>query len=190
MIQQAAQLLLDVILQPFAVILLLRFHLQWLRAPMRNPVGEFIMALTNFIVLRTRRFVPSYKGYDTSSLLLAYLFETLYVYLSEFIWIYSAPEGNYILLGLVLMGVVKLISLSIYLLMFAVIIQAILSWFNPHTPISPVLNVITWPFINPLRKRIPPVGNVDLSALVLIILCQLTLIIPVYMLDKLVRSLI
>ena len=79
MMQQAAQLLLDVILQPFAMILLLRFHLQWLRAPMRNPIGEFIMALTNFAVLRTRRFIPPIKGYDTSSLLLAYIFEVLYV---------------------------------------------------------------------------------------------------------------
>ena len=190
MMQQAAQLLLDVILQPFAMILLLRFHLQWLRAPMRNPIGEFIMALTNFAVLRTRRFIPPIKGYDTSSLLLAYIFEVLYVYLSEFIWMYSSPEGNHLILALIFMGLVKMLSLSIYLLMFAVIIQAILSWFNPHTAFSPMLNVVTWPFISPLRKRIPPVGGVDLSALVLIILCQLVLIIPVYMLDKLARGLV
>ena len=75
MLQQVAQFLLDVILQPFAMILLLRFHLQWLRAPLRNPFGEFIMALTNFIVLPTRRFVPAFRGYDTSTLLLAYVLE-------------------------------------------------------------------------------------------------------------------
>lgn len=188
--QQAAQFLLDVLLQPFAVILLLRFHLQWLRAPMRNPIGEFIMALTNFIVLRTRRYIPSFKGYDSSTLLLAYVFETLYVYLSEFIWIYSSPDGNYLVFGLLIMGLVKLLSLSIYLLMIAAIIQAILSWFNPHTAAAPVFNAITLPFTRPLRRHIPPVGNVDLSTFALIIICQLTLMLPVYFLDRLVRSFI
>jgi YggT family protein len=190
MMQQAAQFLLDVTLYPFVFLLLLRFHVQWLRAPMRNQFGEFIMALTNFIVLRTRRFIPAFRGYDTSTLLLAYIFEILYVYLSEFIWIYESPDGNHLLLGLFAMGIVKLISMSIYLLMFAVIIQAILSWFNPYTSFAPVLNAITSPFITPLRRRIPPAGAIDLSAFVLIILLQLTLMIPVYFLDKLVRSLI
>ena len=190
MMQQAAQFLLDVLLQPFAIILLLRFHLQWLRAPMRNPAGEFIMALTNFIVLRTRRYIPSFRGYDSSTLLLAYIFEVLYVYLSEFIWIYESPSGNHLLLGLLAMGVVKLVSLSINLLMIAVIVQAVLSWFNPHTSFAPVLNAISSPFITPLRRRIPPAGTVDLSAFVLIIICQLMLLVPVYFLDKFVRSFI
>ena len=190
MLPQAAQFLLDVLLQPFAVILLLRFHLQWLRAPMMSPIGEFIMSLTNFLVLRARRYVPAFRGYDSATILLAYILEILYLYFSEFIWIYQSPEGNHLILGLLAMGLVKLFSLSISLLMFAVIIQAVLSWFNPHTSLSPILNVVTWPFISPLRKRIPPVGNVDLSAFALIIICQLILLLPVYFLDKLVRGFI
>jgi YggT family protein len=190
MLQEAAQFLLDVILQPFAVILLLRFHLQWLRAPMRNPLGEFIMALTNFVVLRTRRYVPAFRGYDSATLLLAYIFEVIYMYLSEFIWIYHSPDGNNLVIGLLAIGLVRLTSLSITLLMVAVIVQAVLSWFNPHTSFAPVLNAVTSPFIRPLQRRIPPAGNIDLSAFVLIILLQLTLMVPVYFLDKLVRSII
>ena len=190
MLQQAAQFLLDVILQPFAMILLLRFHLQWLRAPLRNPFGEFIMAITNFVVLRTRRFVPPFRGYDSSTLLLAYLFEVSYMYLSEFNYIYSPPDGNNILIGLFAISVVKLLSMSITLLMVTVIIQAILSWVNPHTPFAPILNAINSPFIRPLQRRIPAVGGIDLSAFVLLILLQLTQMVPIYYLDKLVRELI
>lgn len=190
MLQEAAQFLLDVIMQPFAVILLLRFHLQWLRAPMRNPLGEFIMALTNFAVLRTRRYIPAFRGYDSSTLLLAYIVEVIYMYLSEFIWIYHSPEGNNLVIGLLAIGVVRLLSLSITLLMIAVIVQAVLSWLNPHTSFAPVLDAVTSPFIRPLQRRIPPAGNIDLSAFVLIILLQLTLMVPVYFLDKLVRSII
>jgi uncharacterized protein (TIGR00251 family) len=64
MLNEALLFLLDVLLQPFAAILLLRFHLQWLRAPLRNPVGEFVMILTDFLVLRVRRFIPSVRGLD------------------------------------------------------------------------------------------------------------------------------
>jgi len=190
MIQQVALFLLDMILQPFVVILLLRFHLQWLRAPMRNPVGEFIMAITNFAVLRTRRYVPSFRGYDSSTLLLAFVFEMIYMYLSEFVWIHTPPDIIHLGLGLLIMGAVKLLGMSIYILMIAVIIQAVLSWLNPHTPLAPILNVMTWPFLRPLRQRIPPIGNVDLSSLMLIILCQLTVMVPVALLDRLARSLL
>jgi YggT family protein len=190
MMQQAGQFLLDVLLQPFAILLLLRFHLQWLRAPMRNQFGEFVMGLSNFIVLPLRRYIPSFKGYDSTTLLLAFLFETLYMYLSEFIFIYSAPEGNHLFVALLGIGFVKLLSLSISLLMFAAIIQAILSWVAPHSALAPVLNVITWPYVSFLRRYIQPIGGVDLSVFALIILCQLLQMVPIYFLDKLVRSII
>ncbi|MDO9053245.1 MAG: YggT family protein, partial [Gallionella sp.] len=85
MLNEALLFLLDVVLQSFAAILLLRFHLQWLRAPLRNPVGEFVMVFTNFIVLRVRRFVPSAWGLDSASLLLALL--TVALYLAGVLWI-------------------------------------------------------------------------------------------------------
>lgn len=190
MMQQVALFLLDILLQPFVIILLLRFHLQWLRAPLRNPVGEFIMAITNFVVLRTRRYVPSFRGYDSATLLLAFVFEMIYMYLSEFVWIHTPPDIIHLVLSLLIMGTVKLLGMSIYILMIAVIIQAVLSWLNPHTPLAPILNVMTWPFIRPLRQRIPPLGNVDLSSLALIILCQLTIMVPIALLDRLARSLL
>jgi uncharacterized protein YggT (Ycf19 family) len=74
--------------------------------------------------------------------------------------------------------------------MIAVIVQAVLSWFRPNTLFEPILNVITYPFIKPLQHRIPLAGGVDLSAFVLIIIIQLLQMLPVYYLDKLVRSFI
>ena len=102
----------------------------------------------------------------------------------------NSPTGNHLIFGLLAIGVVNLISMSITLLMVAVFLQAILSWFNPHSPFEPILNVITSPFIKPLQQRIPPAGNIDLSAFILLIILQLMQMIPVYYLDKLVRSFI
>lgn len=191
MFQEAAQFLLDVILQPFAILLLLRFHMQWLHAPMRNAIGEFIMSITNFVVLPTRRYIPAFRGYDTSTLLLAYIVETIYLYLSEFIWVYRVPgDIGLFIVGILLSGIVKLMSLSITLLMVALVIQAILSWIKPYSPAMSLLNSLTQPFLRPLQKRIPPAGHIDLAPFVLLVICQLVQMIPLYLLDHAVRSLL
>jgi YggT family protein len=181
MFSEALLFLLDVLVQPFAAILLLRFHLQWLRAPMRNPVGEFVMVLTDFAVLRVGRFVPAVMGLDSASLLVAILVEMLY--LTGFVWVQGFPLHGFPMPGLMLLTMVKLFKISLYLLMAAVFIQAILSWVNPYTPIAPLLASITRRFLQPLRRVVPLLGNVDLSALLLFIICQLIVIIPVGLLE-------
>ena len=188
MLNEALLFLLDALLQPFAAILLLRFHLQWLRAPLRNPLGEFIMTLTNFLVLRARRFIPPVLGYDAASLLLAFLVEA--VYLVAVLWAQGFPFVVFPLPGLLAWTVVKLLKLSLYLLMGALFIQAILSWVNPHTQIAGLLNVVTHRFLAPLRRRIPPLGNIDLTLLVLLIVCQLILIVPLGWLENLAVKLL
>ena len=182
MLSEALLFLLDVLLQPFAAALLLRFHLQWLRAPLRNPLGEFIMAITDFIVLRTRRLIPALKGFDVATLLLAYLVEA--AYLIAMLSVQGFSWSGYPMLGLLAWTAVKLLKLSLYLLMGALFIQALLSWFNPYSPVAGLLDAVTRPFLMPLRRRIPPFGNVDLTVLVLIIVCQLILIVPLTWLEN------
>ena len=183
MLNEALLFLLDALLQPFAALFLLRFHLQWLRAPMRNPMGEFIMTLTNFLVLRVRRFIPAVRGFDTASLLLAFVVEA--IYLVAMLWAQGFPFSTFPLPGLLVWTLVKLFKISVYLLMGALFIQAILSWTNPHTPIAGLLNTVTHPFLSPLRRHIPPLGNIDITVLVLFIVCQLILIVPLGWLENL-----
>jgi YggT family protein len=188
MMNEALLFLLDVLLQPFAAILLLRFLLQWLRAPLRNPVGEFIMALTNFMVLRARRFVPAARGLDSATLLLALLAETLY--LAGALSVQGYQFQGFPLPGLLVLGLVKLFKISIYLLMAAVFAQAILSWVNPRSPISSLLAAVTYRFLQPLRRIVPLLGSVDLSPLLLFIICQLFLIAPIGALERLAFGLL
>ena len=182
MLTEALLFLLDILLQPFAAILLLRFHLQWLRAPLRNPIGEFIMVLTNFLVLRTRRFIHAVCGLDSATLLLALLFEMLY--LTGLLWAQGYPFHGFPLPGLLLMATVKLLKISLYLLMAAVFAQAILSWTNPYTPVASLLAAVTQRFLQPLRRIVPLLGSVDLSPLLLFIICQLIVIVPIGALER------
>ena len=53
--------------------------MQWLRAPFRNPLGQAVVALTDWAVKPVRRVVPGYKGIDGSTLVLAWV--------AEFAWL-------------------------------------------------------------------------------------------------------
>ena len=157
----------------FVFVLLARFHFQWLRVPFRNPVGEFVLATTNWMVMPVRRVIPGLAGLDLATLLLAWLVQGRSV-----LWIQAddcrARERQRD--GIALASpLVDLLRYSLYILMFAVIVQAVLSWVNPYTPVAPVFDAITRPFLRPLRRFIPPLGGVDLTPLVLLVILQVLL---------------
>jgi YggT family protein len=188
MMNQALLFLLDVLVQPFAALFLLRFHAGWLRVPMRNPIGEVVMALTDFVVLPARRYVPPAWGFDTASLLLAFVVEA--AYLSLMLWGQGYPYAVFPAAGLVAWTLIKLLVLSIYLLMTMLFVQAVLSWVNPHSPIAPVAANFTSRFLQPVRRVVPMAGNIDFSVLALLIICQLILIVPIGWLEHLVSRML
>jgi YggT family protein len=172
---QALAFLLETFLGLFALALLLRFYLQLLRAPVRNPLSTFLAALTDWLVVPARRVIPGLLRVDLSTLVLAWLTE--FVLLCGLTLVRGA--GSAALLGglllLALAAAVEVVKLSIYILMVAVIAQVLLSWVGSYSPATPVLNSLTRPFLLVFSKRIPPVGNVDLSPIFVIVCCQLAL---------------
>lgn len=191
MFSNAIVFLLQTFLGLFSTALLLRFYLQLARAPARNPVSQFLAALTDFAVRPARRVIPGLWGVDLSTLVLAWLVELLLLLAVLFVvgQTFGAEVGLSVV-GLVLLAAVNVIRASLYILMGALIVQAVLSWVAPYSPIAPVVNSLTRPILRPIQRRIPPVGAVDLSPLFAIVACQLALMLPVAWLDYLVRSLL
>ena len=175
MFAEIAQLLVDVVASFFVYLLLARFHFQWLRVPFRNPIGAFIVALTDWIVRPARRVVPGVGGFDVATLLVAWLLQTLALWV-----LYSLksadPGGAGIVPFLGVLALFDLVRYSLYILIFAVLVQVVLSWLNPHSPVEPIFNAMTRPFLAPIRRFVPPIANVDLSPLVLLVLLQVVLI--------------
>lgn len=184
MLTGALIFLVDTAFGLFTVALLLRFYLQCVRASSRNPLSDFLGALTNFAVLPARRVIPGLRGFDLATLTLAWLAQLLEVLIVLQIKGYQlgAAAGT-ALATLALLSVVMLVKLGLYIVMAAVIIQAVLSWANSYSPLAPLLNSMTRPFLHLFQKRIPPLGNVDLSPLFVIIGCQLLLMVPVAYLE-------
>ena len=172
MFTQIGVFLVDAVASFFVFMLLARFHFQWLRVPFRNPVGEFVLATTNWMVVPARRGIPGLAGLDLASLLLAWAVQALGL------WLQAAILGAEPGFGMIAaVALVDLVRYSLYILVFAVIVQAVLSWVNPYTPLAPAFDALTRPFLRPLRRYVPPVGNVDLTPLILLVILYVALIV-------------
>lgn len=177
MFPQIVEFLLETVVAFFVYLLLARFHFQWLRVSFRNQLGEFVIRTTNWAVMPARRVVPPLAGFDLASGCAAWLLQALGLLLVLWLrgWEIGAAPGI-ALAALLGVALVDLLRFSIYILVFALIMQAVLSWVNPHTPLGPVFDALTRPFLRPFRRFIPPVANIDLTPLVLLVLLQVLLI--------------
>jgi YggT family protein len=182
MFAQTLQFLIQTLSDLFVLVLLLRFYLQVAHASVRHPLCQFVMAVTNFIVLPMRRLVPSLKSYDVATLLSGWLVclasTVLIMALDQIPYNFAAPQTW---LALALLSVLYLFKKSLYLLMGAVIVQAVMSWVNPYNPLAPLLDLLTRPYLRPFRRA--QIGGVDLSPIILFLIVQVILMLPVRMLE-------
>jgi YggT family protein len=168
---------------------LLRFMMQLFRVPFRNPFAQFIVALTDFAVKPLRRVVPGFLGLDWACLLLALLVELAVViagyWLDDFPFALAGGKVWPVMLGL---AAVRLLSLTIYMIIGLTLVRAVLSWVNTNSPLAPVIYELSEPFLRPLRRIVPMVANVDLTPMVLFILCQLVLMVPILAVEQALRG--
>jgi YggT family protein len=171
MLAQIATFLVDTIVSLIVFLLLARFHFQWLRVPFRNPMGEFLLATTNWLVMPARRVIPGLVGLDLATLIAAFVLQALGLW-AQFA-IAGADPG---VLAIAAVAAVDLVRYSLYILVFAVFVQVAISWINPDAPLAPFFDLVTRPFLRPLRRYVPPAGRVDLTPLVLLIILYVLLI--------------
>jgi YggT family protein len=189
MLNHAIVFLLETFLGLFALALLMRFWLQALRAPMRNPLSAFLAALTDWLVVPARRVIPGLWRMDLSTLVLAWATELVLLWAKFHLGGYELRGAvGAGLVALLALAVVQVAKLSLYILIVAVIAQAVLTWVAPYSPAMPMLNSVTRPFLGPFQRRIPPVGNVDLSPIFLLVTCQLLLFVVAWLESALVRG--
>ena len=173
--------LVHTLLSLLSALFLLRFYFQLCKVSFQNPAAEWVLVLSQFAVKPTRRILSVFKNFglsrvDLSTLLLAYLSQltlfSLTLWLKDFPLIVAGSQIWPSLLGLAMMGVMN-ISLTIFL--YAVLLQAVLSWLNPLTALAPLLDSLTAPILTKMRLFIRPIGHIDISPLVFVIGAQLVL---------------
>ncbi|NMQ18709.1 YggT family protein [Candidatus Competibacter phosphatis] len=150
----------------YILAVILRFLLQCVRADFYNPLVQFLVRITNPLLLPLRRFVPGYRGLDLASVVLAFALQLLEVLLVTALFGRSLDIG-----GVLLVTVMELLKLLINIYLWGVIIQAVLSWINPDPrhPAARVLAQLTAPLLRPARRLLPPVSGVDLSPVLVVV---------------------
>ena len=146
---------------------LLRLYMQHQRVPFANPVGRFVFALTDWLVLPLRRIVPSKGRWDMASLVGAYLLK-----LAQFGLLWVLAGGAASAAWVPLLAVFGLAQMAISGLTGLLIVYVILSWTQTRSPIGAVVDRLCAPLLAPIRRIIPLVGGIDLSPLVLLVLLQ------------------
>ena len=173
---QALFFLLNAVVSFFCTLFLLRFMMQMARVSFAGQLGDFVVKTTNWAVKPLRRIVPGMGGVDWASLIAALWLQLM---LSGLIISLSPMELSADSAGMVLMilmlAIRGLIRLSIYIVIGALILQAVLSWINPHSPVAPLVNQLARPILDPIRRFVPTISGVDLSPLVAILLLQVLL---------------
>ena len=190
MLTNALIFLLNTVFGLFVVALILRFYLQWVRAPYRNPLSMFLQALTDFMVRPARRLIPGLWGLDLATLALAWLVQLVEVLLVlQIKGLGLGPAAGQAFAAAALLAVVLIVKIGLYIVAVAVIVQVVLSWMGPYSPLMPLANSMTRPFLRVFQQRVPPIGNVDLSPLFALVVIPLLLMLPVAWLETAVSSL-
>ncbi|WP_374339692.1 YggT family protein [Leeia sp.] len=174
---QALGFILDTIIGFFILVLLLRFSLQCARASFNNPLSQFCINFTNWLIRPLRRIIPGLFGLDLATLVAALLVAWVLSLLSA--WILQSTGFTLplsVLLPFTLgLAVIKVMQVELYLLIGSAFVLCILSWTSPYHPLAGLLSALVGPLLRPLQRLIPPVSGFDLSPLVLILVLQVIL---------------
>jgi len=156
------EFLITTLFSLYILAVMLRFLLGAVRADFYNPVSQFLVRITNPVLVPMRKVIPSIGKYDTAALLLLLLLQILSLLLIVML------RGTSVSIPVLLLyAIVELVLLLINIFIFSILVQVILSWINPgtYTPIGALLHNITSPVLAPIQRIIPPVGGIDLSPL-------------------------
>jgi YggT family protein len=166
------------LLDLYIITFLLRFILQWIRADFRNPLTQFILKITNPLVIPARRLIPAAGGIDTATLVIVILLELL----MTIVMINLACVGAPSIVQILMLTTLRLIYLTMRIYLFIILIYVILGWVSPgsYNPAVNLLAAIAEPILKPLRRIIPSIGGLDLSPLFALIGIQaLTMVLPI-----------
>lgn len=173
-LQNVSLFLVEVLFSFYIVAILLRFLLAWARANFYNPLSQFLVRITNPVLVPMRRLIPAIGKIDTAAIVLALGLTIIKVFL-----LMGLAGQNYDIMSVVIYAISSLLRTIIWIYIFALIVQAIMSWTGNSygNPMADLLNSLTTPLLRPIRNVIPDIGMIDLSPMIAILLLNIVLIV-------------
>lgn len=158
--------LISTITDLYVTAILLRLLLQWVKADFYNPLSQFLVKVTNPVLVPARRLIPSAGKLDTASVVVMLLLELL-----QLVFISLLSKTDFGFQFLLLFAVRKLLIALLLTYFVLIIARVIVSWFANQSrhPLIPLLYQLTDPVLRPINKVLPSLGGVDLSPLIALI---------------------
>lgn len=163
--------IINVVFSLFGIALIVRAWMYTIRIHPFNPYAQAIYRITNWALRPIRKVIPHSTYIDWPCIVAALLTAMASWLLILFLLSPGLPLVNG-LMGAALASIPTALKWAVNLVLWLTLIQAILSWVNPMAPVMPVLQTLTAPLLNPIRKILPNLGGLDLSPLVLLIVAQ------------------
>ncbi|HEB59240.1 MAG TPA: YggT family protein [Gammaproteobacteria bacterium] len=181
----AGVFLIDTLFWLYIMAVMLRFILALVRADFYNPFSQFLVKITNPLLIPLRRIIPGLGGIDLASLVLMLLLQTLALVLISLIAYQSLPN----IAGLMVMAAGTLINTAASLYLVLLFIQFILSWIQPHghNPALLLIHQVNEPLLRPVRRALPPMGGLDFSIMIVgfaLVLIKMLVAAPILDLGK------
>jgi YggT family protein len=160
--------LIQTFLSLYLLAMLLRFLLQVVKADFYNPISQFMVKVTNPLVLPLRKVIPGYGGLDIATLLLTLVLQGAGIVAIMLLNGLGLPNP----LLLIIWAALGVLGLLVKIYFFALLAMIILSWIAPGSrhPAIFLLHQITEPIMAPVRKMMPSMGGLDFSPILVFIL--------------------
>lgn len=173
---KALATIVDLVFRVYIFFLMLRFLLHWARADFYHPFAHFLLVVSNPPVRPLHKIMPRAGNIDLAVLLLMFVLQVIKVLLIHSLM--GPPLG---LFGMLLLSLAELLELALYIFIFSIVIQALLSWF-PETrrnPLNTFLQRLNDPLLRPARHYIKPFEGMDLSPMVVVLVLYLLILLLV-----------
>jgi len=160
---EAVRYVIDTLLWLLTLAFLLRLLFQLVRANFRDPMADAIVRMTNWLILPLRRVLPPIGKIDTATVVAVLAVASIRTV--ALLALAGAGMGDPLLfLRITLVDLTEMV-LKIYL--FAMLLYALTSFVSPggYAPGVRLLGQLCEPILKPVRRIIPPIGQIDFSVL-------------------------
>ncbi len=161
--QDALIFVIRTLVDLYIITFVLRLIMHWIRADARNPLSQFVLRVTDPLVVPVRRVVPTAWGFDTPTFIVMFAIQALTTTALLNMTCLTSPDIGQILA----VSLVQLLHLVLNIYFFLILAYVILSWVasGAYNPAVLLLTSIVEPVLRPFRRWIPPIGGLDLSPL-------------------------
>jgi len=149
---------------------LARFILQASRADFYNPVSQGIVKVTDPVLRPLRMVIKGFRNFDIAAFVTAWLVQFL-----AFALISRFGGEQLSASSLAIFALYQVLELLLAVYSGALILVIVLSWVSPgsYHPMAELLTQVTEPLLAPIRRLMPPVGGLDFSVMVVLLLLML-----------------